>query len=126
MEIKDITANQGNIDIVAEIITKEEPRSFEKFGRQGRVCNAMLKDDSGEIKLTLWNEDVDKVSQGNKIHLENGWCSEFRGEKQLSTGKFGKLEIVEGSAEPSKEATPEPVQEAEEPAVEKPSEEFVE
>ena len=95
MEIKDLQANQGNIDIVAEVVSKEEPRSFEKFGKQGRVCKASIKDGSGEIKLTLWNDDIDGVNVGDKIHLQNGWCSEYQGEKQLSSGKFGKIEIVD-------------------------------
>ncbi len=99
MEIKDIQANQGNIDVVIEIVAKEEPRTFEKFGKQGRVCNAKAKDGSGEIKLTLWNEDVDKVNVGDKIHLQNGWCSEYQGERQLSSGKFGKIEVVEQSSQ---------------------------
>ncbi|HLC51767.1 MAG TPA: hypothetical protein VJI98_00815 [Candidatus Nanoarchaeia archaeon] len=94
MEIKDIKANQGNIDLVLDVVEKEEPRTFEKFGKQGRVCNAKVKDSSGMIKLTLWNEDADKINVGDKIHLENGWCSEYKDEKQLSTGKFGKIEVV--------------------------------
>ena len=98
MEIKDIQANQGNIDIVATVIQKEDERTFEKFGKQGRVCNATLGDETGQVKLTLWNEDIDKVKEGDKIHIENGWCSEYKGEKQLSSGKFGKIEVVEGSA----------------------------
>src|SRR3989338_5708240 len=98
MEIKDIKANSGNIDLVLHIVEKESPRTFEKFGKKGRVCNAKVKDKSGEMKLTLWNEDIDKVAIGDKIHLQNGWCSEFKGEKQLSTGKFGKIEIVEKAA----------------------------
>jgi len=97
MEIKEIQANQGKIDIVAKVVEKEEPRTFEKFGKKGSVCNAKLKDDSGEIKLTLWNEDVEKVSLGDKIHIKNGWCSEYQGERQLSSGKFGEIEIVESS-----------------------------
>ena len=99
MNISDVQANQGNIDIVAVVVEKEEPRTFEKFGKQGRVCNAKLKDESGEIKLTLWNEDIETVKVGDKIHLQNGWCSEFRDEKQLSSGKFGKIEVVDKPAE---------------------------
>tara|TARA_Y100000034_G_C6852335_1_gene386804 strand:- start:190 stop:603 length:414 start_codon:yes stop_codon:yes gene_type:complete len=99
MEIKDVQANQGNIDLVAQVREKEEPRSFEKFGKEGRVCNAKLSDETGEIKLTLWNDDIDSVEVGDKIHLQNGWCSEYKGEKQLSSGKFGKIEIV-SKAEP--------------------------
>ena len=94
MELKDVQANKGNIDVIAEITTKEEPRTFEKFGKTGRVCSAKVKDHTGELTLTLWNDDVDKVNVGDKIHLQNGWCSEFRGEKQLSSGKFGKIEVV--------------------------------
>jgi replication factor A1 len=97
MEIKDIKANAGNIDIVAYISKKDEARTFEKFGKEGRVCNAFLKDDTGEVKLTLWNDDVDSVNIGDKVHLQNGWCSEYKGEKQLSSGKFGKIEVLEKS-----------------------------
>ena len=95
MEIKEIQARQGNIDVVFTIVSKDEPRTFEKFGKSGRVCNAKGKDDSGEITITLWNEQVDEISVGDKVHLQNGWCSEYRDERQLSTGKFGKLDIVE-------------------------------
>ena len=98
MNIKDIKANQGNIAVEAEIVSKEEPRSFNKFGKEGRVCNALLRDASGEIALTLWNDDIDKVKVGDNIKLENGWCSEFKNQKQVSSGKFGKLEVVKAAS----------------------------
>jgi len=95
MKISEIQVNQGNIFIEAEVITKQEPRTFTKFGKSGQVCSATLRDPSGEISLTLWNEDIEKVQVGSKIKLENGWCSEFRDQKQLSSGKYGKLEVLE-------------------------------
>src|SRR3990167_6437235 len=94
MEIKDVKANQGNIQVEVEVIKKDSPRQFEKFGKSGKVCNAVVQDTSGEITLTLWNDDVDKVNVGDKIKLDNGWCSEYKGERQLSAGKFGKIEVV--------------------------------
>ena len=33
---------------------KGDIREFEKFGKTGRVCNAIAKDATGEIKLSLW------------------------------------------------------------------------
>ena len=95
MELKDVKANQGNIEVVVTIVQKDSPRAFEKFGKSGKVCNATVKDQSGEVKMTLWNDDVDKVKVGDKVKIVNGWCSEYKGEKQLSTGKFGSLEVVE-------------------------------
>ncbi len=123
MEIKDIQPNQGNIDLVLTITEKGDARTFEKFGNTGSVCTVKAKDDSGEIKLTLWNEDIDKVNMGDKIHLKNGWCSEFQGEKQVSSGKFGEIEVLE-KAQPS-ESAPEstPEQKAEQSPEEEPVQE---
>lgn len=107
MAIKDLQARQGNVNLTLEIIEKAAPREFEKFGKKGRVCNAKAKDDTGSITLTLWNDDVDAVGVGDKIEIENGWVSEWQGELQLGTGKFGKLKVVEkGVAKPAETAAP--------------------
>lgn len=95
MEIKDLQPKQGNVDIVAEVVEKGDVREFQKFGKAGRVCNAKLKDDSGEIALTLWNDDIEKVSVGDRIHIKNGYVNEWQGEPQLTTGKFGTIEVLE-------------------------------
>ena len=105
MAIKDLEARQGNVNLTLEIIEKEEPREFEKFGKKGKVCNATAKDATGSIKLTLWNDDIDKVNKGDTVKIENGWVGEWQGELQLSTGKFGKIEVIESSGEMSKEAS---------------------
>ena len=94
MKISDIQARQGKIDVEAEVVSKEEPKEFEKFDNKGKVCGCIIKDNSGEIKLTLWNDDVEKVKVGNKVKITNGYCNEFQGEKQLTAGKFGKLEVI--------------------------------
>jgi replication factor A1 len=81
-----------------EVIEKGQIREFQKFGKSGRVCNATAKDETGTIKLTLWNDDIDKINVGDKVHLINGYVNEFQGELQLTTGKFGKFEVT-GKAE---------------------------
>ena len=94
MAIKDLVARQGKVDIVVKVVDKGEIREFQKFGNSGKVCNATVRDDSGEISLTLWNDDIDKVKVGDTVHIINGYVSEWQDEKQLTTGRFGKLEIV--------------------------------
>jgi len=94
MKVSELQARQGKVNIELEIISVEQPKEFNKFGNTGRVANATAKDDSGEIKLTLWNDEIDKVKAGDKVRISNGYVSEFQGEKQLSAGKFGKLEII--------------------------------
>lgn len=103
MEIKDLQAGQGKIDIVVEVVSVEEPRQFDKFGKSGKVAKAKAKDGSGEITMSLWNDQCDMVKAGMKVHITNGYVSEYKGEKQLGTGKFGKLELVQDGA-PAAEA----------------------
>ena len=105
MVIADLKIREGNVELVAEVVEKGDVREFEKFGKAGTVCTAKLKDDSGEISLTLWNEDIDKVNVGDKIQIKNGYVSEWQGEPQLTTGKFGSMEVLEkGSGEQKAEA----------------------
>jgi replication factor A1 len=96
--IKDLQPRQGNVDLVADVLEVESARTFDKFGKAGRVANATISDVTGKMKLTLWNEQIDIVKVGDRIHIVNGYVSEFRGEMQLGTGKFGSLEVV-GQAE---------------------------
>ena len=103
MAIKDLQARQGNVDVVFDIVDVGQPREFEKFGRAGRVATAIAKDDTGDIKLTLWNEQIDQVKAGDKVHITNGYVSEWQGELQLQTGKFGKMEVLGESKEAKEE-----------------------
>lgn len=95
MKINEIQAKQGDVDIDAEVIDKANPREFDNFGKKGRVCNAKIKDDTGAVSLTLWNDEIDLVDVGDKVRITKGYAGEWQGEIQLSAGKFGKIEIVE-------------------------------
>ena len=94
MQVKDLKPKQGNVDIIIDVIDVESPREFQKFGKPGKVANAVAKDETGDIKLTLWNEDIDKVKAGDKVHLTNAYVNEWQGEMQLTTGRMGKMEVV--------------------------------
>lgn len=94
MKISEIKAGQGKINVEAAVIDVSEARDINKYGKNLRVATAVVQDDSGKIKLSLWNQEVDKVQKGDKIKITNGYASEFKGEKQLTAGKFGKLEVV--------------------------------
>ncbi len=94
MKINELKPRQGKIEIEVTIKDIGEVRTFEKFGKPGRVCNVTASDDTGEIKLTLWNDEIDTVKIGDRVKITNGYVNEFQGEKQLTAGRFGKLEVI--------------------------------
>jgi len=89
------------------VTQKDEPREVvTKYGKRLSVANITLKDDTGSISMSLWGKDIDSVNVGDVVKITNGYVNEFRGTPQLSTGKFGKLEVVskgEGSDEPEEQ-----------------------
>jgi replication factor A1 len=80
------------------IIAKAEPKTFiSKWGRTIRVCEAIGEDDTGQIKVALWNDEIELVKVNDKIRITNGYVKEWQGELELTAGKYGKLEVIERS-----------------------------
>ncbi|MGH9909852.1 MAG: DNA-binding protein [Nitrososphaerales archaeon] len=96
MKISELKGGMRSINVEASVVSVSEPRTVNKRdGGTAKVADVVIKDDSGEIKLSLWEDQIAMVKAGSKISIENGYTTSFRGENQLSVGKYGKLNIVE-------------------------------
>jgi replication factor A1 len=94
MNISDLKPGTGSVNIEAEVVSVEAPREINKYGRKLRVANATIKDDTGSISLVLWNEQIDKVQEGSRVKIENGYVNEWQSTPQLTLGKFGTLTVL--------------------------------
>jgi len=96
LKVSELKARAAVPEITLEIVSKGEVREFANERGSGKVCSTAAKDEDGEeVTLSLWNEQIDQVKEGQKVKVESGWCSEFQGQKQVSTGKFGKMTVLE-------------------------------
>jgi replication factor A1 len=96
MNIRDLRDGMRRVDAEGEISEISEPRTVNlRTGDQAKVADCMLRDESGQIKLSLWDDQIDQVRQGSKVRVSNGYTNSFRGELRLNVGKYGKLEILE-------------------------------
>jgi replication factor A1 len=95
MKISELKFGMRRVNLTATVTEISEPREvMTKFGEVSRVATAVISDDSGKIKLTLWNENIDKVSANSQVQIENGYVTTFRGENQLNVGRYGKLTVT--------------------------------
>lgn len=97
MMAKDLKDKSKVDELVLTITEKSEPREFQSkwSGASGRVCDAVGTDDNGDtVSVTLWNDDIEKVEVNSRIKITNGWTSSYKNKLQVSTGKFGKLELL--------------------------------
>ncbi len=95
MKIVELKPGMRRVDVAGTITAIDGPRDVQtKFG-PGQVATATLTDESGEVKVTLWNENISKVQVNDKVQIENGYVDSFRGELQLNVGRYGKLTKAE-------------------------------
>jgi len=96
MKAKDVKSD-SKVDVL-ELTVKEKSEIRNVSSRMGgasRVCDAKCEDDEGgQITLTLWNDEIDRINVGDNIRITNGWARQFKGNVQVSAGKFGKLEVI--------------------------------
>lgn len=95
MKVADLKDRSRVDAIELEVVAKSEPRDVTtKFGETLKVSDCQVRDDTGEVTLTLWNDEIARVKVGDRIRISNGWVSAFRNKLQLSAGKYGKLEVL--------------------------------
>ncbi|MDA4125273.1 MAG: OB-fold nucleic acid binding domain-containing protein [Thaumarchaeota archaeon] len=96
MNVKDLRDGMRRVDAEGEITEISDPRTVNlRTGGEARVADCMLKDETGTIKLSLWDDQIDMVKQGSKVRVTNGYTNSFRSELRLNVGKYGKLEVLE-------------------------------
>jgi len=95
--IDQLNKPQNRLEPIEGVIdTISEPRTVNlRTGGQAQVADAILKDDTGQIKLTLWDAQIKMVKPGSKVKIENGYVTTFKGENSLNVGKYGKLNVLE-------------------------------
>jgi replication factor A1 len=94
MKIIELRPGMKRVEIAAKVLNISETREVTtRAGEQSRVATADVSDDSGTVKLTLWNEQIDQVKVNDNVKIENGYVTSFRGETQLNVGRYGKLTV---------------------------------
>ena len=84
----------SNATIDATITAISPVRDVTTSRGPGQVADATLKDETGEITLTLWGDDTRKYTVGQKIRITDGWVKEFRGKLQISPGRSGRISVT--------------------------------
>lgn len=94
--IRDVRPGMNHVNLKAKILEVAEPRRVvTRYGNYANVAKALIADETGTIKLCLWNEQIDSVCVGDTVQIGNARASTFRGERQLTLGIRGVLNIAE-------------------------------
>jgi replication factor A1 len=94
--IKDLRIGMNHVNLKVKILEVAEPKHVvTRYGDHASFAKALIADDTGTIKLCLWNGQIGSVSAGDTVQIENAQVSTFRGERHMSLGKKGTVSNVE-------------------------------
>ena len=95
-KVGDLNPQSKAVNVTAKVVSKTEVREI-PMGRDGsphKVSDALIGDETGVVYLTLWDDNIEKVNEGDSIRIENGYVTLFKGNIRLNIGKYGKLDMA--------------------------------
>jgi replication factor A1 len=95
-KIEDLKVGMNNINLRTTVVEIPKPvMVYSRWGAEAYVSNVLVADNTGSIRLSLWNQQIFTVSQGDEIQIEKGRVRSYRGEPQLRLGRQGSFSVVE-------------------------------
>jgi replication factor A1 len=110
LKIANIIPDMRTVDLKARVSAVYEPRAFDKNGKKGTVTNIVLADDTGTIRLPLWNDEAEIISKaglapGDAVEVIGAWAKKdtYRDGMELRLGKTGRICKIDGEGIPDVE-----------------------
>lgn len=89
MKIRDLKPRQAVDELTFKVIEKGDERVTPGGNR---VVEAVVGDETGIVKFTLWNTEISLVEEGKTYTLRNGYVTLYRGSMRLTIGRNGELQ----------------------------------
>lgn len=111
-KIKDIKDGMGDINLTGKVLEVSEVRTFQrKDGNSGMVGNMLIGDETGTLRVTLWDEKTEFLNQieyGDTVELVNAYAREnaFTQKVELQIGNRSIIRKSEKKIEYEEEFTP--------------------
>ena len=93
-KISELSPFDRKLSVKFVVIEKTESREItsKKTNEAHTLADIKVGDETGNIVLTLWDETIDKVSEGQTYVINNVYVNVFQEHMRLALGKFGTLE----------------------------------
>lgn len=100
-EVGNLNPGSRSLNLTVKVISKNPIREVvsRRDGTSHRVTEALVGDETGSILLTLWDDTIESVTEGDVVVVNNGYIRLFRGSMRLNIGRFGSLEASEEDIE---------------------------
>lgn len=107
--IEALTLGQSDVTLRGLVLGTDSIRTFSRDdGSEGRVANLTLGDETGRIRVTLWDERADRAEEldpGSAVEIVDGYVREREGDLELHVGDRGAVDEIDETVEYEPDAT---------------------
>jgi replication factor A1 len=96
LQIKNILAGMRNVETVGKVQRLFELREFQTENRTGKVASLIIADETGSIRIVMWGDQADRVSQikeNDILKIIGGYVRENQGRKEIHINDRSKLAL---------------------------------
>ncbi|MCI4322478.1 MAG: single-stranded DNA-binding protein [Thermoplasmata archaeon] len=91
-KLRDLTPSSKQVNVHAKVVNVGEGKEvMGKYGDPRKVAEAIIADDTAQIILSLWNEQIGQIAKDDVILIDNGYVSLVRGHMRLNVGRYGSM-----------------------------------
>lgn len=105
LKLENVVIGMQNVDVIGKITRIFPVREFKTDKSQGKVANVILADETDSVRLSLWNEETDKLEgleEGDVLRIRGYVKEDNMGQPEIRLGRHGSLakseEKLEGVA----------------------------
>jgi replication factor A1 len=101
--VDSLTMGQSDVNVRGTVLETESVRTFDRDdGSEGRVANFLLGDETGRVRVTLWDERADRATEldpGTAVEVVDGYVRERDGDLELHVGEQGAVDEIEADVD---------------------------
>ena len=105
-----LSMGQSDVTLTGLVLDTDSVRTFDRDdGSTGRVANLTLGDETGRIRVTLWDdqtEHAEALTPGATVELVDGYVRERDGNLEVHLSARSELTEIEADVEYNPETTP--------------------
>lgn len=95
MNIRDLLPGMSNVNMKLKVLGVSEPdQIITGKGVEHKMLELEVGDETGTIKLVLWDDKVIPLKVGDLVQVENGFVSSFKGEWRINVGKYSEVKRI--------------------------------
>jgi len=106
-KISSLKEGEDNVNVKVRVIHVEEPKIINTRKGAKRISEAIVGDETGRIKLTLWGKHAGTLREGDAVEIRGAWTTSYRGDVQLNVGFRGDIERISSEEVPNPDEIPE-------------------